>query len=186
MGSGKGRRHEGGRGCLPTILGKASPTLWTGFDVVSWVPQGSAFLKAVQLLRGRAQAACSIPAESFFFPHRTSRLGPAEVPAAKTVHSEGRPCSAFPPGPAQADLVSASCSGGCSYSYRYLFKEPFWICQKGRYSNRKQARNIKGEVQMASTCTRKMCNLASNWWKVIEPEGIWWGGGRTVLCCLTI
>lgn len=113
-----------------------------------------------------------------FFPHRTSRLGPAEVPAAKAVHSEGRPCSAFPPGPAQADLVSASCSGGCSYSYRYLFKEPFWICQKGRYSNRKQARNmnrqcIKGEVQMASTCIRKMCNLASNWWKVIEPEGIW-------------
>lgn len=86
---------------------------------------GQCLPQAVQLLRGRAQAACSIPAESFFFPHRTSRLGPAEVPAAKAVHSEGGPCSAFPPGPAQADLVSASCSGGCSYSYRYLFKEPF-------------------------------------------------------------
>lgn len=112
-------------------------------------PSGQDLLRAEQQLRWYAQAACAFPAQSFF-SHRTSRLGSAEVPAIKTVYSEGGPCSAFPPGPAQADLVSASCSGGCSCSYRYLFKELFWICKKGR--NRKQARNMRGKIQMASTC----------------------------------
>lgn len=57
------------------------------------------------------------------FSHRTSRPGSAEGPAVKTVHLEGGPCTAFPPGPTQADLVSASCSGGHSCSFRYLLKE---------------------------------------------------------------
>lgn len=185
MGSKKGRRPGGGRACFPTTLGKASLWLQTNFGMIRWVPQGRAS-SGLSSSWGGAPKRHGLPAQ-FFLPHRTSGLGPAEAPAVETICSEGGPRSAFPPGPAQADLVSASCSGGCSCSYRYLLKEFFWICKKGRYSNRKQARDTKGKIQIASTCTRKRCSRASIWWKVIDkPEGIWWGGRETVFSCPSI
>ena len=181
----EGEKTWGGRVCFPTTRGMASLALQTDSDMISWVPQG-------RTSSGLNTSWGGVPKQhvplllSPFSPTGQVDLDLLRCQQLKLyILKAGRALLSHQDQLRQILSQPAVQEAAAAHSGIFLRSSSGSV--RKAYSNRKQARGMKGKIQMASACTRKMCSLASNWWKVVDkPEVIWWGGKETMFSCPSI